>query len=66
MIWLIMIVWAFWAWRLIDNFDEDLRTLPWYKEIALALILILGAPFFMIEEILEILIDMLLEENNED
>lgn len=63
MIWLIMIVWAFWAWRLIDNFDEDLRTLPWYKEIALALILILGAPFFMIEEILEILIDMLLEEN---
>ena len=64
MIWLIMIIWAFWAWRLIDNFDEDLRTLPWYKEIALALILILGAPFFMIEEILEILIDMLLEENS--
>ena len=66
MIWLIMIIWAFWAWRLIDNFDEDLRTLPWYKEIALVLILVLGAPFFMIEEILEILIDMLLEENNED
>ena len=66
MIWLLMIVWAFWAWRLIDNFDEDLRTLPWYKEIALTAILVLGAPFFMIEELLEILIDLLLEENSDE
>lgn len=66
MIWLLMIVWAFWAWRLIDNFDEDLRALPWYKEIALTVILVLGAPFFMVEEILEILIDMLLEENSNE
>lgn len=66
MIWLLMIVWAFWAWRLIDNFDEDLRALPWYKEIALTVILVLGAPFFMVEEILEILIDMLLEEDDEE
>lgn len=66
MIWLLMIVWAFWAWRLIDNFDEDLRALPWYKEIALTVILVLGAPFFMVEEILEILIDMLLEENSDE
>lgn len=66
MIWLLMIVWAFWAWRLIDNFDEDLRALPWYKEIALTVILVLGAPFFMVEEILEILIDLLLEENSDE
>lgn len=66
MIVVLMLIWAGWAWRLIDNFDEELRTLPWYKEIPLALILILGAPFFMVEEILEILIDMLLEENSEE
>ena len=58
-----VILWAAWAWKLIDNFSEDLKELVWWKEILLALILILGAPFFMVEEILEIAIGLILGED---
>ena len=59
---LIIIVglWLYWGLRLVDNFTEELEKVPLWKDFAVQAVLMLGAGFFFIEELLEILIDALI------
>lgn len=55
-------VWLTWASRILENFEEDFEEVSWWRGTLVQLVVIFGAGFFMIEEVLEIVIDWLLEE----
>ena len=62
--WLIVIgLWAWIACQLMNNFEEDLEQLSFWRKGLLCSILLICAPIFFIEEILEILIDDIIEED---
>ena len=50
-----------WASRILENFEEDFEEVSWWRGTLVQLVVILGAGFFMVEEILEIVIDWLLD-----
>ena len=59
--------WLYWGERLISNFAEEIEELPWWRSLVLQAILLLGAGFFCIEEMLEILIDWVIgDEEGEE
>lgn len=58
-------VWLTWASRILENFEEDFEEVSWWRGTLVQLVVIFGAGFFMIEEVLEIVIDWLLEEEEE-
>lgn len=67
MIWFLLIAtgWIYWGSRLIDNFSEELDKLDRWRGLLLQAVLTLGAGFFFIEEMLEILIDVIVGEEEE-
>lgn len=57
---IIALLLAGWAWiasMLLDNFEEDIARLPTGRRIALICVLVIFAPIFFWEEILEIVVD---------
>ena len=54
---LIVIFSLLWGGILIGNFEEEIEGLPWYKAWLLEFVLITGAIFFFVEEMLEIIVD---------
>ena len=64
-IYLILIGWAWIAATITNNFAEDFKVLPFGKQILLGVILLIFAPVFFIEEMLEILIDEIIGDEGE-
>lgn len=60
---------AGWAWianMLLGNFEEDIANLPTGRRIALICVLVIFAPVFFWEEILEIVIDIIIDGEEEE
>jgi TRAP-type C4-dicarboxylate transport system permease small subunit len=57
-------LWLYWGLRLVENFTEELESLPLWKDFMVQAILMFGAGFFFIEEMLEILIDVLIGDED--
>lgn len=57
--------WLSWGERLISNFEEEVEELPLWRSLVLQAVLFLGAGFFCIEEVLEILIDWVVGDEEE-
>jgi hypothetical protein len=51
---------------LLGNFEEDLAELPTGRKIALICVLVIFAPIFFWEEILEIVIDVIIDRGEEE
>lgn len=58
---LLLSLWAWVASQLMDNFEEDLERLDSWRRVLLYAILLVFAPIFFIEELLEIVIDEIIE-----
>ena len=54
--------WIMIANGLLDNFDKEIQELPLWRSVLLEFVLVLGAPIFFIEELLEIVIDEIIGE----
>ena len=52
------VAWATWAWRILKNFEEDIEKMSLWRIVALVLIVTFGAGFFVIEDLLEILLEL--------
>lgn len=66
---IIAILLAGWAWianKLLGNFEEDLAVLPIGRRIALICVLVIFAPIFFWEEILEIIVDIIIDGEEEE
>jgi hypothetical protein len=58
-----------WAWiadMLLGNFEEDLATLPTGRKVALICVLVIFAPVFFWEELLEIIVDIIIDGEEEE
>lgn len=66
--WLFILIvgawWVTWGARLMENFEKEIDELPLWRSVALQLVLIFGAGFFCIEELLEILIDEIIGDES--
>ena len=65
---IIAILLAGWAWianMLLGNFEEDIVRLPMGRRTALICVLVIFAPVFFCEEILEIVIDEIIDGEEE-
>lgn len=65
----IAILLAGWAWianMLLSNFEEDIASLPTGRRIALICVLVIFAPIFFWEEMLEIIIDIIVDGEEEE
>lgn len=58
---LLLSIWAWVASQLMNNFEEDLERLDSWRRVLLYAILLVFAPIFFIEELLEIVIDEIIE-----
>ena len=58
---LLLFLWAWVASQLMNNFEEDLERLSFWRRVLLYVILFVFAPIFFIEELLEIIIDEIIE-----
>ena len=65
MIIILVIVWAWVAYNLLGNFAADLEELPWWRREILPCVLIIFAPIFFSEELLEILVDVIIGREEE-
>ena len=54
----VFVAWATWAWRILKNFEEDIEKMSLWRIVALVVIVTFGAGFFVIEDLLEILLDL--------
>ena len=59
-----VVLWLNWGMRLVENFEEELEQVSLWRNFAVQAILMFGAGFFFIEEMLEILIDILIGEED--
>ena len=64
-IYLILVGWAWIAATITNNFEEDFKILPFGRKILLGVVLLIFAPVFFIEEMLEILIDEIIGDEGE-
>ena len=62
---IIAIFWLSWGARLTENFETEIKELPTWRSLVLQAVLIFGAGFFCIEEVLEILIDEIIGNEEE-
>lgn len=66
---IIVILLAGWAWIanvLLGNFEEDIASLPTGRRIALICVLVIFAPVFFLEELLEIIVDIIIDGEEEE
>lgn len=66
---IVAIIFAGWAWIaniLLGNFEEDLATLPTGRKVALICVLVIFAPVFFWEELLEIIVDIIIDGEEEE
>lgn len=61
---LVIIGWAWIATNLMNNFDADREQLNWWRRTALDIILLVFAPVFFAEELLEMLIEAIIGEDD--
>jgi predicted transporter len=61
MVVVIILLWAWVANQLMNNFEEDLEQLSSGRKVLLYTILFVFAPIFFIEELLEIIIDEIID-----
>lgn len=54
------VIWAVIASKIMDNFNEDLRKLSKWRFWALHIVVLVFAPVFFIEELLEIAVDWII------
>ena len=59
------VVWAMIASKIMDNFAEDLPKLSKWRFFALHMVVLIFAPVFFIEELLEIAIDWIIGEEEQ-
>ena len=66
-IWAIVLVlgWAIIASKIVDNFAADLERMPLWRQVALQAVILVFAPVFFIEELLEILIDVIIGDDSD-
>ena len=66
-IWAIVLVlgWAIKASKMVDNFAADLERMPLWRQVALQAVILVFAPVFFIEELLEILIDVIIGDDSD-
>lgn len=65
---IIAVLLAGWAWianMLLGNFEEDMASLSTGRRLALICVLVIFAPVFFCEEILEIVIDEIIDSEGE-
>ena len=62
----LMIIWAVVSWVLLANFAEDRERISPWRRILLELTLIIGAPIFFAEELLEILVDEIIGDEDDN
>ena len=60
MIVILLALWVLVAWQLLENFQEDIDKLEAWRQVLLQLVLVIFAPIFFAEEMLEILIDCII------
>ena len=60
------VAWAMIASRIMDNFAEDLPKLSKWRFWALHIVVLIFAPVFFIEELLEIAIDWIIGEEQSE
>lgn len=54
--------WLLYSWLLLRNFDDIADEISGWQYLGLVLILLVGAPVFLLYEILESLLDLILPE----
>ena len=59
------VAWAMIASRIMDNFAEDLPKLSKWRFLVLHMVVLIFAPVFFIEELLEIAIDLIIGEEEQ-
>ena len=59
------VIWAMIASKIMDNFAEDLPTLSKWRFWVLHMVVLIFAPVFFIEELLEIAIDLIIGEEEQ-
>lgn len=59
------VIWAMIASKIMDNFAEDLPKLSKWRFMALHMVVLIFAPVFFIEELLEIAIDLIIGEEEQ-
>lgn len=64
-IWVVILVlgWAMIASKIVDNFAADLENMSLWRRVALQAVILVFAPVFFIEELLEILIDWIIGDD---
>lgn len=60
MIVILLALWVWAAWQLLQNFQEDIDRLEAWRSVLLQFVLAIFAPIFFVEEMLEILIDWII------
>ena len=60
MIIILLVLWIWVAFKLLENFQEDIDRLETWRSVLLQFILVVFAPIFFAEEMLEILIDYII------
>jgi hypothetical protein len=60
------VIWAMIASKIMDNFAEDLPKLSKWRFWALHIVVLIFAPVFFIEELLEIVIDWIIGEEQSE
>ena len=60
MIIVLLALWAWVAWQLLENFNDEIERLETWRSVLLQFVLVIFAPIFFAEEMLEILIDYII------
>ena len=60
------VIWAILAFLIFMEYADDLAQVKWYDWLPAAIILILGAPIFTLNNILTFLLDLFMPEGWED
>lgn len=62
----LVVAWAIIASKIMDNFAEDLPKLSKWRFWALHIVVLIFAPVFFIEELLEIVVDKIIGEKQSE
>ena len=60
MIVVLLALWAWVAWQLLENFNDEIEQLETWRSVLLQFVLVIFAPIFFAEEMLELLVDYII------